>query len=66
MPKGKASKLFTISRNTTDLWFERQAETGDIRPKKREFINPIQKTNALVAFHQCTEQRQDRTQAKMN
>ena len=37
LPKSKASQLVRISHNTIDLWFQRRAETGDIKPKKRNY-----------------------------
>ena len=65
MPKGEASKTFRISRNTIDLWFKRKAETGDIKPKKRDFSNATQKISDLDAFRQFVEQHPDRTQVEM-
>ena len=65
LPKGEASKIFRISRNTIDLWFKRKAETGDIQPKKRDFSHAKQKISDLDAFRQFAEQHQDRTQAEM-
>jgi transposase len=65
LPKGEASKLFRISRNTIDLWFKRKAETGDIQPKKRDFSHAKQKISDLDAFRQFVEQHPDRTQAEM-
>ena len=65
LPKGEASKLFRISRNTIDLWFKRKAETGDIQPKKRDFSNAKQKITDLNEFRQFAEQHQDRTPAEM-
>ena len=65
LPKGEASKVFRISRNTIDLWFKRKAETGDIQPKKRDFSNAKQKITDLNAFRQFAEQHPDRTQAEM-
>ena len=65
LPKGEASKLFRISRNTIDLWFKRIAETGDIQPKKRDFSNAKQKITDLNAFRQFAEQHPDRPQAEM-
>jgi transposase len=35
LKKSEASQLFNISRNTINLWCQRQAETGDIKPKAR-------------------------------
>ena len=65
LPKGEASKLFRISRNTIDLWFKRKAETGDIQPKKRDFSNAKQKITDLNEFRQFAEQHPDRTPAEM-
>ena len=65
LPKGEASKLFRISRNTINLWFKRKAETGDIKPKKRDFSNATEKITDLDAFRQFVEQHPDRTQAEM-
>jgi transposase len=65
LPKGEASKLFRISRNTIDLWFKRKAETGDIQPKKRDFSDAKQKISDLDAFRQFVEQHPDRTQAEV-
>ena len=36
LKKSEASQLFNISRNTINLWFQRQAETGDVKPKPRQ------------------------------
>lgn len=65
MPKGVASKIFRISRNTIHLWFQQKAETGDIQPKKRDFSNATQKITDLNVFRQFAEQHPDRTQAEM-
>ncbi len=65
LPKSEASKLFRISRSTIDLWFKRKAETGDIKPKKRDSSAAKQKIADLNAFRQFAEQHQDRTQAEM-
>ena len=35
LKKSEASELFNISRNTINLWFQRKAETGDVRVKPR-------------------------------
>lgn len=32
-----ASKLFTISQRSIQRWVKQKAETGDIKPRKREF-----------------------------
>jgi hypothetical protein len=36
LKKSEASQLFNISRNTINLWFQRKAETGDVKPKPRQ------------------------------
>jgi len=36
LKKSEASELFNISRNTINLWFQRQAETGDVQAKPRQ------------------------------
>ena len=65
LPKSKASKLFGISRNTIDLWFQRRAETGDIKPKKRHYGDARQKVSDLEQFRQFAEKHPDRTQVEM-
>jgi transposase len=36
LKKSEASQLFNISRNTINLWCQRKAQTGDIKPKSRQ------------------------------
>lgn len=36
LKKCEASLLFNISRNTINLWFQRKAETGDVKSKQRK------------------------------
>lgn len=36
LKKYEASKLFNISRNTINLWFQRRAVTGDVKAKQME------------------------------
>ncbi len=38
LKKCEASPLFNISRNTINLWCQRKAETGDVKPKQRKLI----------------------------
>lgn len=33
MKKTEVAQVFQISRNTINLWLQRQAETGDYQPK---------------------------------
>jgi transposase len=33
LKKSEASELFNISRNTINLWFQRKAQTGDVKAK---------------------------------
>jgi transposase len=36
LKKIEASQVFNISRNTINLWCQRKAETGDVKPKTRQ------------------------------
>jgi len=36
LKKSEASQLFSISRNTINLWFQLKAETGDVKPKPKQ------------------------------
>ena len=50
LPKGEASGIFRISRNTIDLWFKRKVETGDIQPKKCDFSHAKPEISDLEAL----------------
>lgn len=63
--KSEASELFNISRNTINLWFERQAETGDVQPKPRASSNPKQKITDWEKFRAFAKEHEDKTQAQM-
>jgi transposase len=64
LKKSAASKQFKISRNTIDLWFQRKAQTGDIKPKQRigpqcpPKINDLEKFAAFVQLHPGKTQRE--------
>jgi transposase len=65
LKKSEAAQLFNISRNTINLWFQRQAETGDVKAKplqasgRNRCITDWDKFRAFVKAHG------DKTQAEM-
>lgn len=65
MTKTEAAQVFQISRNTINLWLQRQALTGDYQPKS----NRPNKTKALItdweSFSQFAVMHGDKTQAQM-
>ena len=65
LPKGEASRIFGISRNTLNLWFQRRAATRDIKLKKRDYSAAKQKVTDLEQFRQFAEQHPERTQEEM-
>jgi len=36
LKKSKVSQLFNISRNTINLWYQRKAETGEVKSNRRQ------------------------------
>jgi transposase-like protein len=52
LKKSEASQLFNISRNTINLWFQRQAATGDIKPKPPpdKYLNETSKSTIGRSF----------------
>lgn len=48
LKKSEASQLFNISRNTINLWYQRQAETGDIKAKSKPVHQPSGKITDWV------------------
>jgi transposase-like protein len=50
LKKSEASQLFNISRNTINLWFQRQAATGDVKPKPRQVSNKNSKSTIGRSF----------------
>ena len=65
MKKTEVAQVFQISRNTINLWLQRQAETGDYQPKPTR----PQKTNAKIPdwqeFSRFAQMHGDKTQAQM-
>jgi transposase len=65
MKKTEAAQVFQISRNTINLWLQRQAESGDYQPKS----NRPHRTNAKITdwekFNQFAKTHGDKTQAQM-
>jgi transposase len=65
LKKCQASQLFNISRNTINLWFQRQAETGDIKPKQREASQHNSKIGDWQKFRNFLKEHGDKTQSEM-
>lgn len=65
LKKYEACKLFNISRNTLNLWLQRRAATGDIKPKKRQPVLKNQKITDWDYFRQFVKANHDKTQAEM-
>lgn len=63
--KSEASELFNISRNTINLWFQRKAETGDVRVKPRGISSQKQKITDWEKFRAFAKEHEDKTQAEM-
>ncbi len=65
LKKSEASQLFNISRNTINLWFQRQAETGDVKPKPRQASQQIGKISNWDKFRAFVKEHGDKTQTEM-
>jgi len=65
LKKSEASQLFNISRNTINLWCQRQAETGDIKPKPRKASQDNGKISDWEKFRAFVKVHGDKTQAEM-
>jgi transposase len=65
LKKSEASQLFNISRNTINLWFQRQAATGDIKPKPRQVSQRNLKINDWEKFQAFVKTHGDKTQSEM-
>lgn len=65
LKKCEASQLFNISRNTINLWFQRKAETGDIKPKQREASQHNSKIGDWQKFRNFVKEHEDKTQSEM-
>jgi transposase len=65
LKKSEASQLFNISRNTLNLWCQRQAETGDIKAKSKPANQPSGKITDWEKFRAFVKVHGDKTQAEM-
>ena len=65
LKKSEVSQLFNISRNTIDLWFKRKAETGDVKPKRRQNSHQSGKINDWEKFRAFVKAHGDKTQSDM-
>lgn len=65
LKKFEASQLFNISRNTINLWFQRQAETGDVKPKPRTASQQNNKISDWDKFGTFVKEHGDKTQSEM-
>jgi transposase len=65
LKKSEASQLFNISRNTINLWFQRQAETGDVKPKPRQASQQKGKISDWEKFRVFVKEHGDKTQTEM-
>jgi transposase len=63
--KSQVSQLFNISRNTINLWLQRKAETGDIKPKARQVSQLNVKITDWEKFRAFVKVHGDKTQAEM-
>jgi transposase len=62
--KTDVSRMFNISRNTLDLWLQRQAETGSYRPKVT-VAKPKTKISDWERFREFVKQHGGRTQVEI-
>ena len=58
-------QLMKISRNTLDLWLERERETGDFQAYANRPARENRKIPDLERFKQFVQQNQDKTQQQM-
>lgn len=65
LKKSEASQLFNISRNTINLWCQRKAATGDVKPKPRQVAQPELKINDLEKFGEFVKRNGDKTQSEL-
>ena len=57
--------MFNISRNTINLWFQRQAETGDVKPQPRPTSSQKGKISDWDKFRDFVKEHGDQTQSEM-
>jgi transposase len=65
LKKCEASQLFNISRNTINLWCQRKAETGDVKPKQRKTSQQKGKISDWEKFRTFVKEHGDKTQSEM-
>lgn len=65
MRKSEAAQLFQLSRNTIDLWLERQAETGDYQARPNRPHRTVNKITDWQKFTEFVQTHADRTQGEM-
>lgn len=65
LKKCEASQLFNISRNTINLWLQRKAETGDVKPKVRKASQQNGKISDWEKFGTFVKEHGDKTQSEM-
>ena len=65
MKKSEVSQLFSISRNTIDLWLKRQSETGDFQAKANKPAGNGHKIRDWEAFRIFAKAHGEKTQAEM-
>jgi len=65
LKKCEASQLFNISRNTINLWCQRKAQTGDVKPKPRKASQHKGKINDWQKFQTFVKEHGDKTQSEM-
>jgi len=65
MKKSEVSQLFNLSRNTINLWCQRQAATGDFQAKKHRPPGNGHKLTDWDKFREFVSFNGDKTQAEM-
>ena len=65
MTKTQASRVFSISRNTINLWLKQREETGDCRAKVGYQKGYSPKITDLEQFQEFVRQNGRKTQAEM-
>lgn len=65
MKKSEVSQLFNLSRNTINLWCQRQAATGDFQAKKHRPPGNGHKITDWDKFREFVSLNGDKTQAEM-
>lgn len=65
LKKSEASQLFNISRNTLNLWCQRKAQTGDVKPKLRQVCPKNLKIRDWQKFETFVKAHADKTQSEM-